>query len=110
MGKFVITQRKNQEFQFILKAGNGEAILTSEGYTTKSSSNNGIESVRTNAQQDARFERKKSSNSKHYFVLKAANGQVIGTSEMYETEQGMERGIDSVRKNAPHATLEDQTV
>ena len=34
MGKFVITKRKNGEFQFNLKAGNGQVILASEGYTT----------------------------------------------------------------------------
>ncbi len=108
MGKFVITLRKNNEFQFNLKAGNGEPILTSEGYTTKASCRNGIESVRTNSQVDSRFEKKTSSNSKHYFVLKASNGQIIGTSEMYESEQGMQRGIDSVKKNASDAAIDDQ--
>lgn len=46
MGKFVITTRKNGEFQFNLKAGNGQTILASEGYTTKTACLNGIESVR----------------------------------------------------------------
>ncbi|RYF21036.1 MAG: DUF1508 domain-containing protein, partial [Flavobacteriales bacterium] len=35
MGKFVITTRKNGEVQFVLKANNGQVILASEGYTTK---------------------------------------------------------------------------
>ncbi len=81
-----------------------------ESSIARSGCNNGLESVRVNSKTDGRFERKTSSNSKHYFVLKAANGQVIGTSEMYETEQGMERGIDSIKKNAPEATIDDQTV
>lgn len=49
MGKFVITTRKNGEFQFNLKATNGQIILTSEGYTTKAACLNGVESVRKDA-------------------------------------------------------------
>ena len=58
MGKFVIAKRKNGEFQFNLKAGNGEIILTSEGYVTRAGCNTGIESVKKNAQEDSKFERK----------------------------------------------------
>lgn len=106
MGKFVISTRKNGEFQFNLKAENGQVILTSEGYTTKAACENGIESVKKNAGDDARYDRKKSANEKHYFNLKAANSQVIGTSEMYESSTAMENGIASVKKNAPGATVE----
>ena len=49
MGKFVISKRKSGEFQFNLKAGNGQTILASEGYTTKASCENGVESVKKNA-------------------------------------------------------------
>ncbi|KQB40075.1 YegP family protein [Flavobacterium aquidurense] len=110
MGKFVITKRTNGEFQFNLKAGNGQTILASEGYTTKSACTNGIESVRTNSQDDARYDRKESSNGKPFFNLKATNGQIIGSSEMYESTSARENGIESVKKNAPDATIDDQTV
>ncbi|OXG08962.1 hypothetical protein BC749_103241 [Flavobacterium araucananum] len=110
MGKFVITKRTNGEFQFNLKAGNGQTILTSEGYTTKAACTNGIESVKTNSQDDGRFDRKESSNGKPYFNLKASNGQIIGSSEMYESVSARENGIESVKKNAPEATTDDQTV
>lgn len=43
------------------------------------------------------------------FDLKAANGQTILTSEVYETAAACRRGIASVRKNAPTAKVEDQT-
>ena len=49
MGKFVVTVRKNGEFQFNLKATNGQVIHTSEGYTKKESCLNGIDSIRRNA-------------------------------------------------------------
>ena len=109
MGKFVVTTRKNGEFQFSLKAGHGQEILGSEGYTTKAACLNGIESVKKNSQDEGRFEKLTSKNGKPYFNLKAGNGQIIGNSEMYETEASRDNGIASVMKNAPDATVEDQT-
>lgn len=107
MGKFEITKRKNGEFQFNLKAGNGQVILASEGYTTKGACQNGIESVKKNSSDDTKFERKTSSNDKPYFTLKATNGQVIGTSEMYESVASRDNGIESVKKNGPDAEVSD---
>ena len=107
MAKFEVYQDAKSEYRFRLKAGNGQTILASEGYNARSGCMNGIESVRTNSQDDNRFERKKSSNGKHYFNLKASNGQIIGTSEMYESATGMENGIESVKTNAPKATIEE---
>jgi len=110
MGKFEITKRKNGEFQFNLKAGNGQIILTSEGYTTKANCQNGIESVKKNSAVDERFDRKESKNNKYYFNLKATNGQIIGSSEMYESTAGRDNGIESVKKNAPDADVVDLSV
>jgi hypothetical protein len=109
MGKFVISQRKNGDFQFNLKATNGQVILASQGYASKASCENGIESVKNNATDDARFERLTSSNGKFYFNLKAGNGQVIGSSEMYESEASRDNGIESVKRNAPDASVEEET-
>lgn len=109
MGKFVITKRVNGEFQFNLKANNGQTILASEGYKTKTNCENGIESIKRNAQDDTKFDRKTAVNGKTYFNLKATNGQIIGTSEMYETVASRNNGIESVKNNAPDATIDDQT-
>jgi uncharacterized protein len=109
MGKFIISTRKNGEFQFNLQAGNGQVILSSEGYTTKAACLNGVESVKKNAADD-RFESKTAANGKFHFVLKATNGQIIGTSQMYESEAGCTNGIESVKKNAADATTDDQSV
>ena len=106
MGKFVISKRSNGDFQFNLKADNGQVSLTSEGYSSRGGCENGISSVRTNAPSDSNYDRKKSSNAKYYFNLKAANGQVIGTSELYEGSSRMESGIFSVKQNAPGASVE----
>lgn len=109
MGRFVITLRKNGEFQFNLKATNGQNILTSEGYTTKSACMNGIESVKKNCKVEARFDKKVASNGKPFFSLKATNGQVVGSSQMYANEKNMLNGIASVMKNAPEAPIVDMT-
>ena len=108
MGKFVVTQRANGDFQFNLKAGNGQVILNSQGYAAKPSCLNGIESVRKNSQDDARFERKVSANGKPFFNLTATNGQIIGNSEMYESEAARDNGIESVKKNAPDAEVTEE--
>ena len=108
-GKFELYKDKAGEFRFRLKAGNGQIILASEGYKAKSSALNGIESVRKNSQDDNRFERTETKNGKARFNLKAANGQVIGTSESYESNSARENGINSVAKNAPDAKMDDQT-
>ena len=105
MGKFEVTVRKNGEFQFNLKASNGQVILTSEGYTTKSACLNGVDSVKKNAVDINRFEKKVAKNGKPYFNLKASNGQVIGASQMYANEKNCDNGIASVMKNAPDAEV-----
>lgn len=108
-GKFELYTDKAGEFRFRLKAGNGEIILVSEGYKQKASANNGIESVKKNAPDDARYERKETSTGKPMFNLRAANGQVIGTSEYYSSEAARDNGIESVKRNAPEAAVDDQT-
>lgn len=110
MGKFIISKRTNGEHQFNLKARNGQVILTSQGYSSKASCENGIESVRTHSQDDSKFEKNTAKDSRWYFNLKAGNGQIIGTSQMYESENGMDNGIESVKTNAPGASVEDETV
>lgn len=107
MGKFEITTRKNGDYMFNLKAGNGQVILTSQGYSSKASCENGIESVRTNCADESKFDKKTSTNGKPFFNLKAGNGQIIGSSEMYESNAGMENGIASIQKNAPDASVVD---
>ncbi|HRB69292.1 MAG TPA: YegP family protein [Chitinophagales bacterium] len=110
MGKFVIKTKKDGQFYFNLLAGNGQSILKSEAYTTKQACENGIASVKSNAGNDARFEKKESKNGKPFFNLKAGNGQIIGSSELYETTASRDNGIESVKNNAPDASVEEATV
>jgi uncharacterized protein YegP (UPF0339 family) len=109
MAKFVITKRKNGEFQFSLKADNGETILSSEGYYAKAACLNGIESVKKNGIDDSNYSRNTSTNEKYYFNLKANNGQIIGTSEMYVSPTARDQGIDAVKRSVLNITIEDLT-
>jgi hypothetical protein len=108
MGNFVNKQATNGEHYFNLKADNFQVILTSQMYSSNSACFNGIESVRNNCPDDIRYERKESVNNKHYFVLKASNGQIIGNSEMYASKAGMENGIESVKKNGRTTTVVEE--
>ena len=104
-GKFEIKTAKNGKFHFNLKASNGQVLLSSEMYETRKAAEGGIASVKKNAADSKRYDRKKSNKGEHYFNLKAANGEPIGKSEMYTTSRGMENGIASVTKNAPGASM-----
>ncbi len=106
-GKFEIKTAKTGRVHFNLKASNGQIILTSEKYETRKAAEKGIESVRKNAANDKRFERKTAKDGSAYFVLKASNGEPIGKSEMYKTVKSMENGIASVGKNAPDSPVTD---
>jgi uncharacterized protein len=56
-----------------------------------------------------KFELKKGSSGKYHFNLLASNGQVIATSETYESKRSALNGIESVKTNAPGAPTDDQT-
>ena len=122
MGKFVI-RKVNAGIKFDLKATNGQVILTSEVYTTEAACRNGIESIKKNApianmenQTEENFETVTNPKFEMYqdkagefrFRLKARNGEIIGTSEGYTAKAGCLNGIESVRKNAPEAEVEEQ--
>ena len=106
-GKFEIKESTSGKFRFNLKAGNGQIILSSEAYESKQGAEKGIESVRKNAPEDNRYERKTAKNDEAFFVLKAGNGEPLGRSETYSLVTAMENGIESVKKNALDAELDN---
>ena len=108
-GKFELYNDKAGKWRFRLKAGNGQVILVSQGYADKAGCKNGIESVKKNAPDDARYERKTAANGKFHFNLLAGNHQVIGSSQMYASEAARDKGIASVKTNGVSATIKDNT-
>ena len=120
MGKFVVKQVKTG-MVFNLKAGNGEVIATSEIYTTEAACMNGIESIRRNAIEakledqavegyeavtNPKFEVYTDKAGEFRFRLKAKNGEIIAVGEGYKTRASCLNGIDSIRRNAPEASVE----
>lgn len=56
-----------------------------------------------------KFVLKKSTSGKYHFVLKAGNGEIIASSETYNSKAAAKNGIESVQKNAPGAKVDDET-
>jgi uncharacterized protein len=56
-----------------------------------------------------KFELYSDKSGKYRFRLKASNGQIIAASEAYETKASARNGIESVKSNAPDASIDDQT-
>jgi uncharacterized protein YegP (UPF0339 family) len=120
MGKFVI-RAVNSGLKFDLFASNGQSILTSEVYTTEHACRKGIESVRKNAPiakledltdithgtvTNPKFELYQDKAGTFRFRLKARNGEIIAVSEVYSAKAGCLNGIESVKRNAGDAIVE----
>lgn len=108
MAKFEVYQSgKKAEFRFRLKASNGQIILSSEGYTTKASCLNGIDSVKKNISDPKRVIKTKTPTNLYRFSVTAANSQTIGVSQNYKSESGRDNGIKSVKTNAVKAEVKE---
>lgn len=104
---YEIKKGKTGQYSFVLKAANGEVILQSESYKTKTSASKGIASVQKNGVSEARFVKKDGKTGKPFFVLRAGNNAVIGKSEMYESAAARDKGIASVIKSASATKIAD---
>ena len=107
--KYLLHPAGNEQFHWDLKAGNAETILSSQMYTAKAGAETGIESCRSNSGDEERYTRMLSKDTQPYFVLKAANGEIIGTSQMYSSDSARDLGIASCRENGPSALTQDDT-
>ncbi len=107
-----VTLRKSEAaepFSFSFQDVNGKAILRSENYKAKNSAINGIESVKKNCIDDARYEMKEAKNGKLYFNLKASNGQIVATSSLFGTPDERDASIAVLKREGPDAVMDDQS-
>ena len=104
-GWYEISSNDKGQYSFVLKAANGEVILRSQQYTARDGAVAGVASVQANSAQDDHFERAQASDGRPYFNLKAANHQIIGTSQMYASTATRDAGIESVKSNGPSAAI-----
>ncbi|WP_029042137.1 YegP family protein [Cucumibacter marinus] len=121
MHKFKIVARKNDQFgvQFVY---NAEIMVWSESYTSKSSAQNCIDSIKKNApdaavadltkDEDAkgyRFEIVASKDDQFFVRFVASNGETMVRSETYTSKSSAKNCVESVKKNAPGAPVEDES-
>jgi len=106
---FILRKATNGQFHFNLTAANNKIILSSETYRNKGGAQVGIRSAKANCAADGHYERRTSAKRHPYFVLVAANKEVIGRSEMYSSKSAMEHGIASVKRNGRKAAVRDET-
>lgn len=122
MSKFVIRSVPSG-IKFDLKAGNGEVIATSEVYASMDACRKGIESVQKNAvaanlenqtvsdfknELNPKFQVYTDKAGEYRFRLTARNGQIIAVSEGYKAMASCLNGVESVRKNAPDASIVEE--
>lgn len=108
-GYYELKRNKDDQFYFVLKAGNAEIILTSELYKQRESAENGITSAQKNCTKDKRYKRKNDANGKPYFKLKDGNHNLIGSSQGYSSESSRDKGIASVKRNGITTVIKDKT-
>ena len=94
-----------EPFSFIFVNAEGKTIVKSENYAQKASAKNGIESVKKKCQEDSRYELKESSNNKAYFNIKSTNGQIVGTSALFDSETERTAAITELKANSEEAEI-----
>jgi len=94
-----------EPFSFIFVNAEGKTVVKSENYAQKASAKNGIESVRKNCQDDARYELKESTNGKSFFNIKSTNGQIVGTSALFADEQERAAAIAELKADSADAEV-----
>lgn len=91
--QFEIFKGEDLKTYFRLRAGNGEIMLSSQGYTASSSAKKGIESVKTNGVDASRYEVFETDAGQYALRLVAANGEVIARGESYASKSNADRAV-----------------
>ena len=106
-----VVLKKNQtstSYFFSFIDSNDRAVVKSESYKARKSALNGIASVRKNSLNDARYVMKKTKNDKYFFNLKAANGQIVGTSAFYASLEERSKSVAIFKIQALDAAMQEQ--
>jgi uncharacterized protein len=94
-----------EPFSFVFVNEDGKTIIKSENYAQKASAKNGIESIKKNCQEDSRYELKESSNGKAFFNIKSTNGQIVGTSALFDSEAIRSSAISELKAKSADAQV-----
>ncbi len=94
--RFEVFTGEDKKFYFHLRAGNGEIVLGSQGYTAKSSAMNGIKSVDANGIEASQWDVFEAISGEYGIRLLAANGQTIAGGELYTTKESAENAVQTI--------------
>ncbi|MDH4048233.1 MAG: YegP family protein [Gammaproteobacteria bacterium] len=108
-GRFEFYKDKSGEYRFRLMAGNGDVVLSSDGYKSKLGCMKGIDSVRVNSSNPDNYVREPGKSGGHRFKLLSLNGRVLCVSRVFETAAAYNSSINSVAKLARGAVIDDKT-
>lgn len=107
--RYELREASDGSSYFVLKAGNGAIIAISEMYVTKANAERAIVSVQKVVKgttletpaplTEGRFEIFKGLDSKHYFHLRAKNGEIVAQSQAYSSNAKAKAGVASVQTN-----------
>ena len=108
MATFFMGQDDQGRFRFILQKGDN-ILLESEAYQSKDAAKNGVESVRKNSTDDARYviNADTAGHGGFYLSLKAGNGQVIGHSRGHKSKVSANANARLLKNEAADADVVD---
>jgi len=94
--RFEVFQGEDRQYYFHLRAGNGEIVLTSEGYTTKQSAISGVASVQSNGASASSFQTYQAANGQYGIKLQAKNHATIAQGELYVSQSNATRAVSTI--------------
>lgn len=94
--QFQVFKGLDGKHYFHLRANNGEIVLGSESYSTRTNAVNGVQSVKAFGRAATSYQLLEAANGQWYFVLKASNGQVIAHGETYASKWNAQRAVAGV--------------
>jgi uncharacterized protein YegP (UPF0339 family) len=102
-GKYTVNAVGKTEYHWNLMARNAQTMLSSAMCADKAGAETGIEACRLNSPDEARYERLVANDTRYFFVLRTAEGDVIGTSETYYSLVAREKAIVLCKESGPIA-------
>ncbi len=107
---YILTQPEKGKFVFTLNAADGLVLLTSPGFTEKARALSRINAMRYAARKAENFETFTSDAGQFSFILRnTKKTEILGTGELYKTEENVSTAMSLVRAHARTAKLDDQT-
>jgi len=88
-----ILEKKEKTYEFVLRAESGATLLCSIGYANKKKAQEAVRNLNTIKARQISIERKTNHTGEFLFTLKGKSGNLIGNSQLYQSEAGMENGI-----------------